>query len=81
MIESGNISPAEKDGRYEFRIYYSEQERLCRVEKEQNTLHVSIDNGTEAKFQINNDGTVQQIDGTPLPESIVEYIKKHILEH
>jgi hypothetical protein len=58
MVEIENITPAEKDGRYEFVIHYSGQEHVCRVEKVQNKLHVEIDNGTKAELSVANDGTI-----------------------
>ena len=81
MIDIEDITPAEKDGRYEFVIHYSGQERICRVEKEQNKLHVTIDNGTSAELEIANDGTITQTDSSSLPDSIIDYIKKNVLGH
>ena len=81
MIDIEDITPAEKDGRYEFVIHYSGQEHICRVEKEQNKLHVNIDNGTNAELQIGSDGIITQTDGSPLPESTIDYIKKNVLGH
>jgi len=74
-------TPAEKDGKYEFKLFYSEREVNCRVEKEQNTLHVNIDDNIDAELQINNDGTITQISGTTIPPSSIEFIKKHVLGH
>jgi hypothetical protein len=75
-----DITPAEKDGRYEFTISYSERELLCRVEKEQNILHVTIDKTLHAKLKINSDGSVEQIEGSPIPASTIDYIRKRVIE-
>jgi len=79
MIDSQDTTPAEKDGKYEFKLFYSEREVTCRVEKEQNKLHVNIDDNLDAELQINNDGTITQVGGAKLPDSSVEFIKKQIL--
>lgn len=79
MIDPNDTMPAEKDGKYEFHINYSGQEVTCRVEKEQQKLHVHIDNNLDAELQINNDGTVTQTDGTTLPGSVIDFIKKQVL--
>ncbi|MDB5011193.1 MAG: hypothetical protein JWQ06_1982 [Mucilaginibacter sp.] len=79
MIDSQDKTPAEKDGKYEFKLYYSEREVTCRVEKEQDKMHVSIDNNMDAELQINEDGTITQIEGATLPASSIEFIKKQVL--
>ncbi len=79
MNDTQDITPAEKDGKYEFKMFYSEREVTCRVEKEQNTLHVTIDNGISATLKINSDGSVTQTDGSDIPDSSIEFIKKQIL--
>lgn len=79
MIDTQDITPAEKDGKYEFKMFYSEREVTCRVEKEQNILHVTIDNGINATLKINADGSVSQTEGTDIPDSSIEFIKKQIL--
>ncbi|MDB5112249.1 MAG: hypothetical protein JWR67_3363 [Mucilaginibacter sp.] len=79
MIDSQDKTPAEKDGKYEFKLYYSEREVTCRVEKEQDKMHVSIDNNMDAELQINEDGTITQIEGATLPDSSIEFIKKQVL--
>jgi hypothetical protein len=40
MIDEKDTSPAHGDGKYEFKLYYSERELDCKVEKEQNKLFV-----------------------------------------
>ena len=79
MIESKDTIPAEKDGKYQFQLNYSGREVPCLVEKEQQMLHVKIDNNLEAELKINNDGTVTQTGGTQLPDSSIDFIKKHVL--
>lgn len=73
--------PAEKDGKYEFKLFYSEREVTCRVEKEQNMLHVTIDDNIDAELQINPDGGLTQTAGTKLPDSSIDFIKKQVLGH
>ena len=79
MIDPQDTTPAEKDGKYEFQLFYSEREVKCRVEKEQNMMHVVIDENINAELQINEDGTITQTAGTKLPPSSIEFIKKQIL--
>jgi hypothetical protein len=79
MIDPQDTTPAEKDGKYEFKLFYADREVSCRVEKEQNILHVNIDENINADLQINEDGTITQTGGTKLPESSIEFIKKQIL--
>ena len=81
MIDPKDTSPAAKDGKYEFHINYSGRELACRVEKEQNRLHVFIDNNINAELEIQPDGNVIQTGGNDLPDSSIEFIKKHVLEH
>ncbi|RYY32735.1 MAG: hypothetical protein EOP46_18250 [Sphingobacteriaceae bacterium] len=76
-----DITPAEKDGKYKFTISYSERELSCEVEKEQNTLHVTIDNNMHATLKIDNEGNVTQTDGAAIPASTIEYIKKQVFGH
>lgn len=79
MIETKDTIPAEKDGKYQFQLNYSGREVTCLVEKEQQTLHVKIDDNLEADLKINNDGTVTQTGGAKLPDSSIDFIKKHVL--
>lgn len=79
MIESQDITPAEKDGKYQFLLNYSGREVSCLVEKEQQMLHVKIDNNIEAELHINNDGTLTQTAGATLPDSSIDFIKKQVL--
>ncbi len=79
MNDTQDITPAEKDGKYEFKMFYSEREVTCRVEKEQNTLHVTIDDNINATLKINADGSLTQTDGNDIPDSSIEFIKKQIL--
>lgn len=81
MIDTQDKNPAEKDGKYEFKLVYSEREVTCRVEKEQNTLHVNIDNNINAELKINAEGSVTQTEGSPLPASSIDFIKKQVLGH
>jgi hypothetical protein len=79
MIESKDTTPAEKDGKYQFQLTYSGREVPCLVEKEQQMLHVKIDNNLEAELKINKDGTLTQTSGTTIPDSSIDFIKKQVL--
>jgi hypothetical protein len=79
MIDEKDTSPADKDGKYEFQLYYSGRELQCRVHKEQNKLIVNIDNNIDAELTIQPDGSVVQTSGNDLPDSAIDYIKKRIL--
>ncbi|RZA00725.1 MAG: hypothetical protein EOP47_13140 [Sphingobacteriaceae bacterium] len=79
MIDTQDITPADKDGKYEFKIFYSGREVVCRVEKEQTILHVTIDDNINATLKINADGSLTQTDGNDIPDSSIEFIKKQIL--
>lgn len=81
MTLAQDTIPAEKDGKYKFTINYSGREVSCQVEKEQQMLHVTIDDNLNAELKINSDGTVAQVDGAPIPESSIDYIKKQIFGH
>jgi hypothetical protein len=76
-----DITPAEKDGKYKFTISYSERELSCEVVKEQNNLHVTIDNNMHAELKIDNEGNITQTEGAPIPASTIEYIKKQVFGH
>jgi hypothetical protein len=79
MIESNDTTPAEKDGIYKFELYYSGRNLDCQVIKEQQMLHVKIDNNLESELKINNDGTLTQTEGATLPDSCIDFIKKQVL--
>lgn len=81
MTEAQDTRPAENDGKYQFTINYSEREVTCEVVKEQQALHVTIDGNLHGELKLNNDGTLVQVDGAPLPESSIDYIKKQIFGH
>ena len=78
MIETQDKSPAEKDGRYEFKLSYAEREITCEVVKDHDILQVHLDNNMDATLKINADGSVTQTDGATLPQSSIDFIKKHI---
>ncbi len=81
MIDTQDKAPADKDGKYEFKLFYSEREVVCKVEKEQNALHVNIDDNINAELKINADGSLTQTEGTVLPASVIDFIKKQVLGH
>ncbi len=79
MMDTQDITPADKDGKYEFKIFYSGREVVCRVEKEQTILHVTIDDNINATLKINADGSLTQTEGNDIPDSSIDFIKKQIL--
>ena len=81
MATAQDTTPAEKDGKYKFTINYSGREVSCQVEKEQQMLHVIIDDNLTADLKINNDGTITHLSGGAIPESSIDYIKKQIFGH
>jgi hypothetical protein len=81
MTSDQDTIPAEKDGKYKFTLSYSEREVSCQVEKEHDKLHVIIDENLNAELRVNADGSVTQIEGAPIPESCINYIKKQVLGH
>ncbi len=81
MTDIQDKTPAEKDGKYEFKLFYAEREVVCKVEKEQNILHVNIDDNINAEIKIGADGSLTQTEGSPLPASSIDFIKKQVLGH
>jgi hypothetical protein len=81
MTDLQDKTPAEKDGKYTFKLFYAEREVNCQVEKEQNMLHVVIDENITAELQLQDDGTLKQVSGTKLPQSSIDFIKKQIMGH
>jgi hypothetical protein len=79
MIDEKDTAPAEKDGKYEFTLYYAGRDLTCVVVKEQDKLNVCIDNNITAELTLQQDGTLVQTEGNDLPESAVDYIRKRIL--
>jgi len=81
MTPDQNTMPAEKDGKYKFTISYSGREVSCQVEKEQQMLHVVIDDNLNAELKLNTDGSLTQVEGAALPDSSIDYIRKQIFGH
>ena len=81
MTTTPDTIPADRDGKYKFTISYAEREVSCQVEKEQNILHVVIDDNLNADLKINTDGSISQVEGSPIPDSCINYIKKQVLGH
>ena len=79
MIESKDTVPAEKDGKYQFQLNYSGREVACEVIKEQQMLHVTIDENLHGDLKINNDNTLTQTEGATIPDSCIDFIKKQVL--
>ena len=78
MIETQDKTPAEKDGKYEFKLSYAERELTCQVIKDHDILHVHLENNMDATLKLNPDGSLTQTDGATLPQSSIDFIKKHI---
>ena len=79
MTNTENTKTMGADGIHEFTMQYGGRELSCRVEKEGEKLHVSIDNNTQAELELHWDGSITQTSGTTLPDSNIEFIKKHVL--
>ena len=69
----------QENGEYNFSINYSERMLTCHVTKKGNQLHVHIDNNMDADFELQPDNSLKQVSGAELPDSTVEFIKKHVL--
>lgn len=68
------------EGKIEFTMSYSERELSCWVEKEDNILHLHVDNNTFADLEIQPDGSLKQISGPDLPASNIDFIRRKVLE-
>jgi hypothetical protein len=79
MTNTENKKTAGSEGIHEFSMQYGGRELLCRVEKDGDKLKVNIDDSIFAELEVHWDGTITQISGTSLPESNIEFIKKHVL--
>ena len=79
MINTENKKPAGSEGVHQFTMQYGGRELTCRVEKIGDKLKVSIDNNINAELEIHWDGTITQTSGNALPDSNIEFIKKHVL--
>jgi len=67
------------DGKQEFTINYSEREITCYVERENNILHLHMENNMNADLEIQEDGTLKQVSGAELPQSTIDYICRRVL--
>ncbi|WP_419698790.1 hypothetical protein [Mucilaginibacter sp. NFX135] len=64
-----------------FTLNYAERELSCLVERRGNRLDVLIDNNIAAVLQItDHHGTVEQVSGDELSESVINFIKKEVIE-
>ncbi len=81
MTPAQDTIPAEKDGKYKFTINYSGREVSCQVEKEQQQLHVIIDDNLHAELKLDNEGKLTQVEGAAIPESCIDYIRKQVFGH
>ena len=70
-----------QDGTYQFTMQYGGRELTCHVEKQHDKLKVHIDNNITAELEMHWDGTISQISGNTLPESNIDFIKKHVIGH
>ncbi|HVW13486.1 MAG TPA: hypothetical protein VHB54_06690 [Mucilaginibacter sp.] len=81
MSDTENKTAPGTDGLHEFTMQTGGRELTCRVEKQGNNLKVNIDNNVSAELEVHWDGTITQISGNTLPDSEIEFIKKHVLGH
>ena len=79
MTNTENTKTMGADGLHEFTMNYAERELTCLVEKRGDRLIVNIDNNINAEQEIHWDGAITQTSGTTLPDSNIEFIKKHVL--
>jgi hypothetical protein len=74
-----DITNNASNSKHEFTMNYSERELSCWVEKEDNILHVHIDNNTKVDLELQPDGSLKQISGPTLPDSNIDYIRRIVL--
>jgi hypothetical protein len=79
MTNTENNKATGSEGVHEFTMQYGGRELSCRVEKAGDKLKVDIDNSISAELEVHWDGTITQVSGNALPESNIEFIKKHVL--
>jgi len=63
-----------------FTLNYAERELSCLVERSGDRLDVLIDNNIAAVLQITDQGSVEQVSGDELSESVINFIKKEVIE-
>lgn len=68
-------------GAYLFSIHYAGRELSCYVRRRGDLLDVTIDEMFEAQLKIEDDGNLKQLSGDILPESLITFIKKQVLEN
>ena len=71
---------AGEHGLYEFTMQVDGRELTCHADKKGDRISVKIDNNMSAELEVHWDNTVTQLSGN-LPDSQIEFIKKHVLEH
>ncbi|MBS1527001.1 MAG: hypothetical protein JST19_15205 [Bacteroidetes bacterium] len=81
MTNTENKKEPGEDGLHEFTLHIGGRDLTCLVEKQGNNLKVNIDNNTTAELEVHWDGSISQVSGNTLPDSEIEFIKKHVLGH
>ena len=63
-----------------FSIHYAGRELACYVRRRGEILDVDIDEIFDARLKIEIDGSLRQLSGDKLPDSLITFIKKQMLE-
>jgi hypothetical protein len=67
-------------GAHLFSIHYAGRELACYVRRRGEILDVDIDEIFDARLKIEIDGSLRQLSGDKLPDSLITFIKKQVLE-
>jgi hypothetical protein len=67
-------------GAHLFSIHYAGRELSCYARRWGNLLDVTIDEMFDARLKIEDDCNLRQLSGDKLPESLITFIKKQVLE-
>ena len=63
-----------------FSIPYAGRELACYVRRRGEILDVDIDEIFDARLKIEIDGSLRQLSGDKLPDSLITFIKKQVVE-
>lgn len=67
-------------GAHLFSISYAGRDLSCYVRRHGDLLDVTIDEMFDARLKIEDGGNLRQLSGDKLPESLIIFIKKQVLE-
>lgn len=67
-------------GAHLFSVHYAGRELACYVRRRDDLLDVNIDEIFDARLKIETDGNLRQLSGDRLPDSLIAFIKKQVLE-